>query len=328
MKVNLNLATEKNTSECIKRLLKEKNAAVIAHYYVHPDIQDLADETGGYVGDSLGMARFGSASGAKILVVAGVRFMGETAKILSPHKTILMQTLTADCSLDFGCPQEEFSKFCKEHPSRKVVVYANTSATIKSMADWMVTSSNAVPIVRHLHERGEKILWASDRYLGSYIQKETGADMLIWSGSCIVHDKFHAAGIMQLKKLHPGAAVLVHPESPAGVVELADVVGSTSQLIAAVTKLPNEKFIVATERGILHKMRQLAPGKEFVVAPTEDNGCNIGKDCATCPWMVMNTLEGIEKALIEEKEEIIVPAELARKALVPITRMLDFCGQV
>ncbi len=314
---------KKVTFAQIKQLLGEKQGVVIAHYYVHPDIQDLADETGGYVGDSLGMARFGSHHASPLLIVAGVKFMGETAKILSPHKTVLVPTLAADCSLDFSCPEEEFRQFCRKHSARTVVVYANTSAKIKALADWVVTSSNALAIVSYLHRRGESILWASDRYLGSYIQRETGADMLLWPGSCIVHDRFRAQGIMQLKNLYPAAAVLVHPESPMEVIELADVVGSTSQLIAAASDMPNELFIVATERGVLHKMQQISPGKQFIIAPT--GGSAVCKSCAKCPWMAMNTLQGIENSLMIGREEILLSDRIIERAFIPLERMLKFC---
>ena len=307
----------------IKQLLAEKNAAVIAHFYTHPDIQQLADETGGFVGDSLEMAYFGNKTAAKTLIVAGVRFMGETAKILNPEKQILMPTLAADCSLDLCCHAEEFVKFCKEHSDRTVVVYANTSAAVKALSDWVVTSSIAIDVVRHLHEQGEKILWAPDRYLGGYIQRETGADMLLWQGSCVVHEKFKAKSISQLKSLYPDAAILVHPESPQAVIELADVVGSTSQLLAASEKLPNSIFIVATEVGILYKMQQKSPHKTFIIAPTNGNGATC-KSCASCPWMAMNTLASIENCLLTGKEEVLVPTKIIKKAIIPLERMLAF----
>ncbi|EKE01819.1 MAG: hypothetical protein ACD_21C00046G0002 [uncultured bacterium] len=307
----------------IKQLLKEKDAVVVAHFYVPADIQKLADETGGFVGDSLEMARFGTTVSAKTMIVAGVRFMGETAKILNPEKQILMPTLAADCSLDFCCPAPEFAKFCKTNSDRTVVVYCNTSAAVKALADWTVTSSNALDIVSYLHERGEKIIWATDRYLGAYIQRKTGADMLLWQGSCVVHEKFKAKGLLQLKTIYPDAAVLVHPESQAAVIELADVVGSTSQLLAASEKLPNDTFIVATEAGILYKMQQKSPHKTFIMAPTRGNGATC-TSCASCPWMKMNTLSGIEGCLLTGKEEVQVPDKIIKKALIPLKRMLDF----
>src|SRR3981081_1922966 len=215
--------------ERIKRLLKQKQAVLVAHYYVDSDLQDLAEETGGCVSDSLEMARFGRDHPAKTLVVAGVRFMGETAKILSPDKRILMPDLDATCSLDLGCPADDFSAFCDAHPDRTVVVYANTSAAVKARADWMVTSSCALAVVNHPKDQGRKSLGAPARHLGRYIQDETGADMLLWNGACIVHDEFKGLELELMRREHPEARVLVHPESPASVVAQADVVGSTSQ---------------------------------------------------------------------------------------------------
>lgn len=312
--------------ERIKRLLKEREAVLVAHYYVDGDLQDLAEETGGCVSDSLEMARFGRDHPAKTLVVAGVRFMGETAKILSPEKTVLMPDLDATCSLDLGCPADEFSAFCDAHPDRTVVVYANTSAAVKARADWMVTSSIGLDIVAHLHAQGKKILWAPDKHLGAYIQKQTGADMLLWQGSCIVHDEFKATELELLKQQHPRAKVLVHPESPAAVVALADAIGSTSQLIAAAQTLDADEFIVATDNGILHKMRLAAPGKRFIEAPTAGNSATC-KSCAHCPWMAMNGLANLAEVLENGRNEIHVDPELGRKATVCMDRMLDFAAQ-
>jgi len=309
----------------IKALLKEKEAVLVAHYYVDADLQDLAEETGGCVSDSLEMARFGRDHPAKTLVVAGVRFMGETAKILSPEKRILMPDLDATCSLDLGCPADEFAAFCDAHPDRTVVVYANTSAAVKARADWMVTSSIGLDIVAHLHAQGKKILWAPDKHLGSYIQKKTGADMLLWQGSCLVHDEFKGVELELLKQEHPNAKILVHPESPESVVAQADVVGSTSQLIAAVTALDAEEFIVATDNGILHKMRMAAPGKRFYDAPTAGNSATC-KSCAHCPWMAMNGLQNLADVLESGANEIHVDDETGRKARVCIDRMLDFAA--
>ena len=309
----------------IRRLLKEKGAVLVAHYYVDSDLQDLAEETGGCVSDSLEMARFGRDHSAQTLVVAGVRFMGETAKILSPHKTILMPDLDATCSLDLGCPVDEFSAFCDAHPDRTVVVYANTSAAVKARADWMVTSSIGLDIVAHLHAQGKKILWAPDRHLGSYIQKQTGADMLLWQGSCLVHDEFKGIELELLKREYPNAKILVHPESPAAVVALADVVGSTSQLIAATTSLEANEFIVATDNGILHKMRQAAPGKVFIEAPTAGNSATC-KSCAHCPWMAMNSLQNLADVLESGRNTISVDETIRAKAVTCIDRMLDFAA--
>jgi quinolinate synthase len=311
--------------ERIKRLLKEREAVLVAHYYVDGDLQDLAEETGGCVSDSLEMARFGRDHPAKTLVVAGVRFMGETAKILSPEKRILMPDLDATCSLDLGCPADEFAAFCDAHPDRTVVVYANTSAAVKARADWMVTSSIGLDIVAHLHAQGKKILWAPDKHLGSYIQKKTGADMLLWQGSCLVHDEFKAVELEIMMAENPGAKVLVHPESPANVVALADAVGSTTQLINATQTMDATTFIVATDNGILHKMRAAAPGKVFIDAPTAGNSATC-KSCAHCPWMAMNGLQNLADVLENMNNEIHVDPQVGKLAVRAIDRMLDFAA--
>lgn len=314
--------------ERIKLLLQQRDAVLVAHYYTDPEIQALAEETGGCVSDSLEMARFGNKHPAKTLIVAGVKFMGETAKILNPEKTVLMPTLEATCSLDLGCPAEAFSAFCDQHPDRVVVVYANTSAAVKARADWVVTSSIALDVVEYLDSEGKKILWGPDRHLGAYVQKQTGADMLLWQGACIVHDEFKAKALVELKKQYPDAAVLVHPESPASVVELADAVGSTSQLIKASQTMSNDTFIVATDRGIFYKMQQAMPDKTFIEAPTGGNGATC-RSCAHCPWMAMNGLKAIEDALLQsEGHEIFVDADLREKALIPLDRMLNFAKSV
>jgi len=308
----------------IKELLAEQNAVLVVHYYVDEDLQKLADETGGRVSDSLDMAAFGAEHEAQTLVVCGVRFMGETAKILSPEKRVLMPELHAECSLDLGCPPEEFAAFCDAHPDRTVVVYANTSAEVKARADWVVTSSNALEIVTHLKERGEKILWAPDKHLGRYVRDQTGADMLLWEGSCVVHDEFRADALAELKAKHPEAAILVHPESPAAVVDMADRVGSTSQLIKAATELPNETLIVATDRGIFHKMAEAAPGKMLIEAPTGGRSATC-VSCAHCPWMAMNGLISVRDALRHPAEhEIDVDPAIRVNAVESIQRMLDF----
>jgi len=310
----------------IKSQLKQRNAVLVAHYYTEPDLQILADETGGYVSDSLDMARFGHESDAKTLVVCGVKFMGETAKILTPEKRVLMPTLEATCSLDVGCPADEFSAFCDQHPDRTVVVYANTSAAVKARADWVVTSSIALEVVEYLDSMGEKILWAPDKYLGGYVQKQTGADMLLWDGSCIVHEEFKAKGINELKAVHPDAAVLVHPESPQAVIDIADAVGSTSQLITAATKLPHSKMIVATDQGIFFKMQQAVPDKQLLVAPTGGSGATC-RSCANCPWMGMNGLENLLAALEKGSNEVFVDAEIGAQAMTSLGRMLQFREQ-
>jgi quinolinate synthase len=307
-------------------LLKANNAVLVAHYYVDGDLQDLALATGGIVADSLEMARFGRDHAAKTLVVAGVRFMGESAKILSPDKRVLMPDLDATCSLDLGCPPEQFAAFCDAHPDRQVVVYANTSAAVKARADWMVTSSCALAIVEHLKAQGQKILWAPDRHLGRYIQEQTGADMLMWDGACIVHDEFKGLELEQLRQQHPGAQVLVHPESPKNVVALADVVGSTTQLLNAVVNGSAQTYIVATDNGILHRMRQLAPGKTLIEAPTAGTSATC-KSCAHCPWMAMNALQGVLDCLQHGRGEIHVVEPVRSQALGCIQRMLEFVRQ-
>ena len=307
----------------IKRKLKMYNAALVAHYYIDEDIQRLAEETGGMVSDSLEMARFGKQVDASTLVVAGVRFMGETAKILSPEKRVLMPTLEATCSLDISCPADEFAKFCKDHLDHVVVVYANTSAEVKALSDWVVTSSIAVEVICHLSDQGYKILWAPDRYLGNYLKKVTGADMTIWQGSCVVHEEFKYQGVLNLKNRYPDAAVLVHPESPAEVINIADAVGSTSALIKAAKELPNKRFIVATDNRIFYKMKQIAPDKEFIEAPTQGEGATC-RSCAHCPWMAMNGLHNLEDTLDRLDNEIQVSEEVRVRANRATERMIAF----
>lgn len=310
----------------IKALLKKRNAVMIAHYYVDGDIQDLALETGGCVADSLEMARFGKNHCAQNLIVAGVHFMGETAKILSPEKRVYMPDLAATCSLDLGCPPQAFADFCAQHSDRKVVVYANTSAAVKAQADWVVTSSCALAIIQHLKQQGDKILWAPDRHLGRYIKDQTVADLLIWDGACIVHDEFKATELALLRIEHPQAQVLVHPESPRAVVALADVVGSTAVMIQAVVEGHATEYIVATDGGILHRMQQLAPHKKFIQAPTSGHAATC-KSCAHCPWMAMNGLQGILNCLETGSGEIDVDAIVSERALTSIMRMLDFTSK-
>ncbi|MEE2783784.1 MAG: quinolinate synthase NadA [Pseudomonadota bacterium] len=316
--------------ERIRRGLDALQATLVAHYYVDGDIQDLAEETGGCVADSLEMARFGKDAPAQTLVVSGVRFMGETAKILSPHKRVFMPTLAAQCSLDIGCPPEEFAAYKALHPDRTVVVYANTSARVKALSDWVVTSSCALDVVSYLKDQGEKILWAPDKHLGRYIELKTGADMVLWSGACVVHEEFKAKALKDLKNVYPDAAVLVHPESPASVIEVADAIGSTSAILQAAGNLPNKTFIVATDRGLFHKLKQLNPGKRFIEAPTAGDGATC-RSCAHCPWMAMNELRALDRLLSDESyrttNEIYVEAELSVSAKVPLDRMLQFQAQ-
>ena len=309
--------------ERIAGLLIRQNAVVVAHYYTDPDLQILADQTGGYVSDSLDMARFGNESDATTLVVCGVRFMGETAKILNPEKRVLMPDLQANCSLDIGCPPDKFNAFCDQYPDRKVVVYANTSAAVKARADWMVTSGSAVDVVNYLHKNNEKLIWAPDMYLGEYVQSQTNADMILWQGSCIVHEEFKGKELYQLKQQYPHARVLVHPESPASVRQYADVVGSTTAIISAARDMDAGTFIVATDKGIFHKMQEAAPGKVFIEAPTAGKSATC-KSCAHCPWMAMNTLKKLAHVLETDGNEIFVPPDIIERARLPITRLLDF----
>jgi quinolinate synthase len=321
--VTLSETRRKALEETIRGHLSTHNAVIVAHYYTAPEIQALAEATGGCVSDSLEMARFGRDHPAETLIVAGVRFMGETAKILTPQKRVLMPTLEATCSLDEGCPIEEFSAFCDAHPEREVVVYANTSAAVKARADWVVTSSIALDVAEHLAAQDKPIIWAPDRHLGEYVQRESGADVLLWDGACIVHEEFKARGIRDLKQVHPEAAVLVHPESPASVIELADRVGSTTQIIRAATEMPNPIFIVATDQGIFYKLTQAAPDKQFIIAPTAGQGATC-RSCANCPWMAMNDLEAMAAVFDRADNEIQVPEALAVAAMRPLERMLDF----
>jgi quinolinate synthase len=309
--------------ERIKAQLEREDAVLVAHYYTAPEIQALAEETGGCVSDSLEMARFGHDHPASTLIVAGVKFMGETAKILTPEKRVLMPTLEATCSLDIGCPVEEFSAFCDQHPDRKVVVYANTSAAVKARSDWVVTSSIALDVAEYLHDQGEKIIWAPDRHLGDYVQRQTGADILMWDGACIVHEEFKTRALEDLKKVYPEAAVLVHPESPRSVIALADRVGSTTQIINAAKEMDHKQFIVATDQGIFYKMQQTVPDKELIIAPTAGEGATC-RSCAHCPWMRMNELESLAEVFERDDNEIFVDPDIGKQAMVPLNRMLDF----
>lgn len=306
-----------------RRWSREHNAVLLAHYYTPPAIQQLALETDGVVADSLEMARAGRNSDATTLIVSGVRFMGETAKILSPNKRVLMFASEATCSLDIGCPPEDFARFLRQHPNRTVVVYANTSAAVKAMADWVVTSSIAVDVVEELAGRGEKIVWAPDRHLGHYVQERTGADMVLWDGACVVHEEFRAEGIRKLQRIHPEAGVLAHPESPAPVLELADAIGSTSQLVEAARSMKQPLMIVATDRGLFHSLRRAAPEKEFIAAPTQGKGATC-RSCARCPWMALNSPLELERLYEGTALEITVDEDIREKALMPLRRMVEF----
>ncbi|MEI7950487.1 MAG: quinolinate synthase NadA [Gammaproteobacteria bacterium] len=320
-------ADEAADRAAIKQLLKQHNAVLVAHYYTSPALQSLAEETGGLVADSLEMARFGAQSAASTLVVAGVRFMGETAKILSPEKTVLMPTLEATCSLDIGCPADQFSAFCQQHPDHEVVVYANTSVAVKALSDWVVTSAIAVDVVEHVLSQGKQVIWAPDKHLGRYIQRKLGCDdILLWDGACIVHEEFKVKALQDMMHLYPEAAVLAHPESPYGVLELADVVGSTTQIIKAAQARSESSFIVATDHGIFYKLQQQAPDKIFYMAPTSGEGATC-RSCANCPWMGMNTLSNLRATLEQHNNRIEVDAEQGRLALMPLQRMLEFRSQ-
>ena len=318
-----NIEIEQSIENSIKDALKENNATLVAHYYVSSDLQTLAEESGGIVSDSLEMARFGQNSDAETIIVAGVKFMGETAKILSPEKRVLVLDTEANCSLDLSCPIDEFSKFCDQNPDHVVVVYANTSAEVKARADWVVTSGSALKVVQKLHDEGKKVLWAPDKHLGHYVQSMTGVEMLMWDGACIVHEEFKAEGLKRLMEIHPEAGVLVHPESPKEVIALADIVGSTTQLINAAASRPENTFIVATDNGIFHKMKEVAPHKKFIEAPTMGEGADC-ESCAHCGWMAMNNLEKCLDTLNTGNNEILINNQIIDKAKNSIQRLLDF----
>ena len=312
-----------NLFKSITENLVMNNATLVSHYYVDPLIQQITEETNGFIGDSLEMAKFGSNCQTENLIVCGVKFMAETAKILSPEKNIYVPTYESTCSLDLGCPAADLKIMKDKYPERVLVVYANTSAEVKAMADWVVTSSIAKEIIEELHLNDQKILWAPDKYLGSYLQKETGADMLLWDSACVVHEEFKASGLRDLKKLHPDAGVLVHPESPSEVISMADAVGSTSHLIKASRDLDFNKFIVATDKSIFYKMAQLSPEKEFFEAPTGGSGSSC-KSCAHCPWMGLNSLTNLEVCVKTLANEINLDEELIQQAKIPLDKMISF----
>ena len=318
-----NIEIEQSIENSIKDALKENNATLVAHYYVSSDLQTLAEESGGIVSDSLEMARFGQNSDADTIIVAGVKFMGETAKILSPEKRVLVLDTEANCSLDLSCPIDEFSKFCDQNSDHVVVVYANTSAEVKARADWVVTSGSALKVVQKLHDECKKVLWAPDKHLCHYVQSMTGVEMLMWDGACIVHEEFKAEGLKRLMEIHPEAGVLVHPESPKEVIALADIVGSTTQLINAAASRPENTFIVATDNGIFHKMKEAAPHKKFIEAPTMGEGADC-ESCAHCGWMAMNNLEKCLDTLNTGNNEILINNQIIDKAKNSIQRLLDF----
>lgn len=305
--------------EEISELKKKRGAAILAHYYTLGEIQDLADVTG----DSLALARKAQTLDNPVIVVCGVHFMGETAKILCPDKTVLVPDETAGCSLADSCPAEEFEEFIKAHPGHTVVSYVNTSAAVKALTDVVVTSSNARQIVDAL-PKDEKIIFGPDRNLGSYISSVTGRGMVIWDGACHVHEQFSLEKLLELKKEHPGAEVLAHPECKKPVVLVADVVGSTAALLKHAVESPCREFIVATESGILHKMRQACPDKHFIPAPPEEAGCA----CNNCSYMKLNTLEKLRDCLRDMKPQIEVDPETAARAVKPIERMLEMSARL
>ena len=307
----------------IKQLLLKNNAKIIAHYYVDEQVQRLAEDTGGFVGDSLEMARYGSKQKETTLIVAGVKFMGETAKILNPDKKVLMLDIEATCSLDTGCDYAEFKEFCDTHNDREVVVYANTSAKVKSISDWVVTSSIAVPLIEHLTSLGKKLIWAPDKYLGNYVIDTTGADMLLWDGSCIVHEEYKTIELKNMIAKHPDCDVLVHPESPRSVIQLANTVGSTTKLIEASKASKKKYIIVATEKGILYQMKKFSPDKIFLEAPTEGEGATC-KSCGRCPWMNLNIVQKLLDVFNAKTNEIILSRDIINKAKKPIDRMINF----
>ena len=307
----------------IKQLLLKNNAKIIAHYYVDEQVQKLAEDTGGFVGDSLEMARYGSKQKETTLIVAGVKFMGETAKILNPDKKVLMLDIEATCSLDTGCDYTEFKEFCDVHNDREVVVYANTSAKVKSISDWVVTSSIAVPLIEHLTSLGKKLIWAPDKYLGNYVIDTTGADMLLWDGSCIVHEEYKTIELKNMIAKHPDCDVLVHPESPRSIIQLANTVGSTTRLIEASKASKKKYIIVATEKGILYQMKKFSPNKIFLEAPTEGEGATC-KSCGRCPWMNLNIVQKLLDVFNAKTNEIILSRDIINKAKKPIDRMINF----
>lgn len=305
---------EKKLREEIALLKKEKNALIMAHYYQRDEIQEIAD----FIGDSLALARKAAQTDADVIVMCGVQFMGETAKILCPDKKVLVPDTAAGCSLADSCDPEEFRRFIEAHPGYTVVSYVNTSAAVKALTDIVVTSGNARKVIDSL-PKDEKIIFGPDKNLGGYINSVTGREMLLWPGACHVHDRFSLQGIMDMKKEHPGAKVLVHPECRKPLQMIADKVGSTAALLEFAANDEASEFIVVTESGILFEMRRKCPEKTFLPAPAEDSECQ----CNECDYMKLNTLEKVYKALRDEKPEVIVEPELAERALRPIKRMLE-----
>ena len=301
--------------EKIETLKKEKNAVILAHYYQEPEIQEVAD----YIGDSLGLSQEAAKTNADIIVFAGVHFMAETAKILSPDKTVVLPDVNAGCSLADSCPPQDFETFVKSHPNHKVITYVNCSAEIKALSDIVCTSSNALKIVESI-PKDQPIIFAPDRNLGSYIMKETGRDMLLWDGSCMAHEDFCIDKLLDLRAKHPESILIAHPESESHILKLARYIGSTSGMINYVKEHPNNTFIIATEAGILHKMKQEVPTATLIPAPAkEDNSCA----CSECHYMKMNTMQKLYDCLLNESPQIEVSETIREKALAPINRMLE-----
>lgn len=303
----------------INRLKKEKNAIIMAHYYQDGDIQDIAD----FVGDSLALAQWAAKTDADIIMLCGVHFMGETAKILSPNKKVLVPDMAAGCSLADSCPADEFEKFIKAHPGHKVISYVNTTAAVKALTDVVVTSTNAKQIVESFPKE-EKIIFGPDKNLGNYINSITGRNMVLWNGACHVHEKFSVRKVLDLKKEYPDAQVLVHPECKDVIVRLADKVGSTAGLLKYAVASDCKRFLVATESGILHEMQKSAPDKVFIPIPPEDSTCA----CNNCSFMRLNTLEKVYEVLKNESPEVEVSDELREKAVKPIQKMLEISAKL
>jgi quinolinate synthase len=313
--VTADIQKEKNLIEEIERLKKEKNAVILAHYYQQEEIQDIAD----YIGDSLGLSQEAAATDADVILFAGVHFMGETAKILSPDKKVIIPDLNAGCSLADSAPTEQFEDFLKQHPGHTVISYINCSAEIKALSDIICTSSNAVKIVDSL-PKDEKIIFAPDINLGRYVAKKTGRNLVLWDGACEVHVEISADKLKMLQGKYPNAKLIAHPECQQNVLDEADFIGSTTALLKYVKENEATEFIVATEVGIIHKMKQAVPNKKLIPAPAnEDNSCA----CSECPYMKLNTLEKIYASLVHLQPEIFVPEETRLKALKSVNRMLE-----
>jgi len=304
--------------EEIEKLKKEKNAVVLAHYYQEPDIQDIAD----YIGDSLGLSQQAAKTDADIIVFAGVHFMAETAKILSPEKKVLLPDVKAGCSLADSCPPHLFRKFKENYPDHLVITYVNCTAELKALSDIVCTSSNAVAIVESL-PKDQKIIFGPDKNLGAYVAKKTGRDLVLWNGACMVHEIFSREKITKLKERYPNAKLLAHPECEDVILKMADYIGSTTGLLKYATKSPEKEFIVATESGIIHQMQKENPDKVFIPAPPNNNCA-----CNDCPHMKRNTLEKLYLCMKNELPEVTVPADIIKRAVKPIERMLEISAQL